>query len=215
MTRVEGILERVDPFHLPIFQYKDAINDEQCAALIKMCEQHQYAPSVPAHPGMEEKSRMSTGVSLDKTVLNRIPDMKEHFEILLQDISRQIFRQNSEGFEIKSSWCTKTEKGQGSPLHMHKNYYMAGVLYLQEDNDLIIECPHWMNSHFLFPVYQQSPYTSNSALINSPKNCFLLMPAWMKHEIPVWQKDEVRYSIAMNFHPIGDYGLETSWISIK
>ena len=213
--REDGTLERIDPFHLPIFQYKNAISDEQCAALREMCAMQTYQSSVPDYHG-DEKVKGATQVSIDKQLLHRIPDMKEHFELLIQDISRQILRQNSEGFEIKSSWSTKSEKGQGSPMHMHKNYYMAGVLYLQDDNDLVIESPYWTQSHFLFPVYQQSPFTSNSALINSPKNSFLLMPAWMKHEIPVWQKDdEDRYSIAMNFHPIGDYGLETSWISIK
>jgi len=214
MERIEGTLERVDPFHLPIFQYLNAINDEQCEALREMCVQQTYESSLQDYHGEEKKSK-ATEISIDKQLLHRIPDMKQHFELLLQDISFQIMRQNSEGFEIKSSWSTKTKTGQASALHMHKNYYMAGVLYLQEDNNLVIECPHWMNGHFLFPVYQQSPYTCNSTMISSPKNSLLLMPAWMKHEIPVWEGEEDRYSIAMNFHPVGEYGLETSWISVK
>jgi len=214
MERIEGTLERVDPFHLPIFQYLNAINDEQCKALREMCVQQTYESSLQDYHG-EDKISKATEISIDKQLLHRIPDMKQHFELLLQDISFQIMRQNSEGFEIKSSWSTKTRTGQASALHMHKNYYMAGVLYLQEGNNLVIECPHWMNGHFLFPVYQQSPYTCNSTMISSPKNSLLLMPAWMKHEIPVWEGEEDRYSIAMNFHPVGEYGLETSWISVK
>ena len=212
--RVEGILERLDPFHLPIFLYQNAINDEQCAALREFCEQQTWGPSVPDTVGKENSDR-STRVSIDKDVLRGIPDMKEHFEILVQDISRQLLCQNSDGFSVKSSWVTKTSKGQGSPLHLHKNYYMAGILYLQDDNILILENPFWDKSNFVFPIYKQTPYTCTSASIQPPKNSFLLFPAYMKHEIPVWDKDEDRYSIAMNIHPIGDYGLETSWINVK
>ena len=113
--REDGTLERIDPFHLPIFQYKNAISDEQCAALREMCAMQTYQSSVPDYHG-EEKVKGATQVSIDKQLLHRIPDMKEHFELLIQDISRQILRQNSEGFEIKSSWSTKSEKGQGSPM---------------------------------------------------------------------------------------------------
>jgi len=211
----EGTLERVDPFYLPIFQYHNCIDDEQCDILKSFCQNQTYKPSVSSVDLGDEKSKASTHVSVDKTVLNNIPDMKEHFELLFQDISVQVMKQNSNGFEIKSSWCTRTRKGQGSPLHLHKNYYMAAVLYLQDDNDLVIESPYWMNSHFLFPLYEQSPYTCNSTLIRSPKNSMLIMPAWIKHEIPIWQGSETRYSIAMNIHPIGEYGLETSWIDVK
>ena len=215
IQRQDGVLERVDPFYLPIFQYKNAINDEQCEALRKLCEAQKYAPSVAPSPGKEVESARSTQVSVDKVLLHNIPDMKEHFELLIQDISFQVMKQNSQGFDIKSSWCTKTEKGQGSPLHLHKNYYLAAILYLQDDNNLIVESPYWMNHQFLFPVYEQSPYTCNSTLIASPKNSLLIMPAWMKHEIPIYDGDEIRYSIAMNIHPTGEYGLETSWISVK
>ena len=40
------------------------------------------------------------------------------------------------------------------------------------------------------------------------------MPSWMLHEIPEWTKEEDRYSIAMNIHPVGEYGTDTSYIEI-
>ena len=80
VEKIEGTLTRVDPFFLPMFQYKNAINDDQCAALIKMCEKQDYHPTVSTEYG-EEASKLSTDVSVDKKILHCIPDMKEHFEL--------------------------------------------------------------------------------------------------------------------------------------
>ena len=212
--RVEGTLTRVDPFYLPMFLYENAVNDIQSEALVKMCAEQEYHPSILPEYG-EEEAKLSTGISVDKKVLHSIPDMKKHFELLIQDISFQVLRQNSEGFEIKSSWTTKTEKGQSSRMHLHKNYYFSAILYLQEDNNLVLKCPWWDKGSFLFPVYQQSPYTCDSTLVSAPKNSLLILPSWVMHEIPKWQKDEIRYSIAMNIHPVGEYGVSTSWIEVK
>ena len=214
VEKIEGTLTRVDPFFLPMFQYKNAINDDQCAALIKMCEKQDYHPTVSTEYG-EEASKLSTDVSVDKKILHGIPDMKEHFELLIQDISIQVLKQVSQGFEIKSSWTTRTKKGQYSKPHLHKNYYLSAILYLQEDNNLVLRCPWWEKGNFLFPVHEQSPYTCENTRITSPKNSLLILPSWVMHEIPLWQKDEIRYSIAMNIHPVGEYGLSTSWIDVK
>ena len=51
-------------------------------------------------------------------------------------------------------------------------------------------------------------------MIHPPKNSLLIMPSWMLHEIPEWKKEEDRYSIAMNIHPVGEYGTDTSYIEI-
>ena len=88
----------------------------------------------------------------------------------IQDISIQVLKQNSQGFEIKSSWTTRTKKGQFSKPHLHKNYYLSAILYLQEDNNLVLRCPLWEKGNFLFPVHEQTPYTCENTMINSPKN---------------------------------------------
>jgi hypothetical protein len=209
---VGGIIERVDPFHIPIFQYKDAISDEQSDALRKFCEAQKYTTTVGVDDGEDDNS---SSVSEDKVVLHRIPDMKEYFETLMQDISFQIMKQNSQGFDIKSSWCTKTTKGQNSVMHNHKNYYMSAILYLQDENRLIVENPFWDYQHYLFPVYELSPYTCNSVMVATPKNSILVLPAWLKHQIPPYDGEDPRYSIVMNFHPINQYGTETSRITVK
>lgn len=203
-------LERVDPFYLPIFLYKDAITDEQCDAL------RQYADAIEDWGSCIEGNDNAMHLCYDKDVMSHMSDMKFHFEALMQDISTQVMRQITEGFAIRSSWFTRTRKGEVSTMHNHKNYYMSGVLYLQDDNRLVIQNPHFEKTHFVFGVQDQSPYTCFSTMIYAPKNSLLIMPAYMFHQVPTWDKDdEVRYSLAMNFHPIGHYGIDASSITVK
>ena len=92
---------------------------------------------------------------------------------------------------------------------------MSGVLYLQDDNRIMLQNPLFDKSHFLFSVKEQSPYTCTTTLIAPPKNSFLLLPAYLFHQIPPYEKDDVRYSLVMNYHPIGTYGYEASSITVK
>ena len=203
-------LERVDPFHLPIFLYHDAITDEQCDIL------RQYADQIEDWGSCIEGNDRAMHLSHNKNIMENMPDMKFHFEALMQDISTQLLKQNTEGFNIGTSWFTRTRKGEVSTMHNHKNYYMSGILYLQDDNRLVIQNPMFEQTHFVFGVQEQSPYTCYSTMVAAPKNSFLLMPAYMFHQVPTWDKDDVvRYSIAMNYHPIGTYGVDASSITVK
>ena len=199
--------------YLPIFLYKDAIDDEQCNALREYAEQlDDWGPSFETNSAHGKDAIETTA---NKNVVENMPDLKFHFESLMQDISVQLLQQFTEGFNIGSSWFTRTRKGQLSTMHNHKNYYMSGVLYLQDDNRIMLQNPLFDKSHFLFSVKEQSPYTCTTTLIAPPKNSFLLLPAYLFHQIPPYEKDDVRYSLVMNYHPIGTYGYEASSITVK
>ena len=199
IVRRELSVERVDPFHLPIFQFNDVISDEQCDVLLDMCKEQDYVSTYGDSPNYTKASKSSN-------ILDRIPDMKEFFELFLQDLSNQVIKQQTEGFKIGTSWCTKTEKGQCSAIHSHKNYYMSGILYLQEDNRLAIENPYQDFNHYWFEPHQLNEMNAYQSMIRTRKNSMLLLPAWIKHSIPPYEGEETRYSIVMNFYPIGEYG---------
>jgi|TARA_B100000085_G_scaffold134215_1_gene122100 uncharacterized protein (TIGR02466 family) len=199
----KGTLDRVELFYLPIFEYKNVIDDNQGDALLEFCMQQDYVSTV-------EGNSAYTSTSADHNVMSKIPEMGNFFEKLVSDISYQIMRQKSTSFVIPNSWCTKTEKGQMSIPHLHKNYYMSGVLYLQDDCSIEIQNPLFKLNPFIIDVQELTPFTSSSSLFYPQKNSFVMFPAWLEHGIPRWEKDEDRYSIAMNIHPVGQYGLATS-----
>jgi len=207
-------LERVDPFYLPIFLYNDAITDEQCDTLRQYAEQlDDWGPSFETNAIYGDGNAIYTSGS--KNIVDAMPDMKFHFEALMQDISTQLMHQATEGFSIGSSWFTRTKKGQTSTMHNHKNYYMSGILYLQDDNRLMLQNPNFDKTHYLFAVNEQSPYTCTTTMVAPPKNSFLLLPAYLYHQIPPYEKDDVRYSLVMNYYPTGTYGFEASLITVK
>ena len=211
VVRKETTVERVDPFHLPIFQFNDVISDEQCDALIGMCEGQEWESSAKDQPS----SNKFSSISIDHHILDRIPDMKEFFELFVQDLSKQVLQQNTEGFNIGTSWCTKTTVGQTTSIHKHTNYYMSGILYLQEDNRLVVENPWTDLKAFHIEPFTINQLTCNSAMIRTNKNSMLLLPAWLKHSVPLYDREEPRYSIVMNFYPVGEYGTQTSSITVK
>jgi len=204
----EITIDRVEAFRLPIFLHLDAITDEQCDYLIKFCRELEYKPSVP-------NNDFSLSSSVNQNVMSLLPELKQYFELVMQNVSSFIMKQVSEGFEIRNSWATKTTKNQSSTMHTHKNYYMAGVLYLQDDSQLFLENPFTWFSNYVFEVTENTPYTCMNSIVRPPKNSFLIMPSYIKHQVLPWEKDDVtRYSIAMNFHPVGTYGLETSKMTV-
>jgi len=200
-------LTRIEPYYTPIFLYQDVISEEECIQLRNYCDQQEYLPSVLG-------SENSLNYSINQNILEDFTDLKEYFEGLVQNVSVNAIKQVTEGFEIKQSWITKTLSGGASPFHSHKNYYMAGVLYLQDNNQLIVENP-WQNlSAFAFEPIEQTAFNCLNSVITMPSRSILLMPAHLKHQVPPWQGTDVRYSITMNIHPVGTYGVPSAFITV-
>jgi len=199
----KGTLDRVELFYLPIFEYKNVIDDDQAEVLLSFCMQQDYTSTVGGNSAF-------TSNSADNDVMSKIPDMRNFFEKLVGDISYQIMRQKSTEFAIPNSWCTKTEKGQMSISHVHKNFYMSGVLYMQDDCCIEIQNPLFKLNPYIIDVQELTPFTSQSSMFYPEKNSLIIFPAWLEHGIPRWEKDEDRYSIAMNIHPVGQYGIALS-----
>lgn len=200
-------LTRIEPYFAPIFLYQNAISDLECEELRKFCDNQEYNPSIPGND-------ICLHYSTNQNILAEFTELKEYFESIVQNISTNVIRQVTEAFSIKQSWITKTPPGGASPFHSHKNYYMAGVLYLQDNNQLILENP-WQNlNSFAFEPIEQSPFNCLNSVITAPKNSLVFMPAHLKHQVPPWNGSGIRYSITMNIHPIGTYGVPSAFITV-
>jgi len=208
MEQREIAIDRVEPFYVPMFIHPDAITDDQCDQIIHFCEKLDYQSANPGSINCME-------ISINHDVMSLMPELKEYLEAVIGNISSLIMKQVHEGFEIRTSWATRGRVGEGVNPHSHKNYYMAGVLYLQDDSEIIVENPLVAFNHYLFALTEKTPYTCASSTIIPPKNSFLLMPSYIKHQVPIWTKDDtIRYSIAMNIHPVGTYGPDTSAMTV-
>jgi hypothetical protein len=204
---MDPILTRIEPYYAPMFLYQDVINDEQCEFLRNFCSEQKFLPSIPGNDN-------SLNYSDNQDILSELPDLKEYFESLIQSLSKNVIKQVTEAFAIKQSWATRSKKGGASSYHQHRNYYMAGVLYLQDDNQIVVENPWQSLSSFAFESTEHTAYNCLNSVVTIPNKSIILMPAYLKHQVPPWSGDNTRYSIAMNIHPIGTYGVTSAFITV-
>lgn len=200
----------LDLFPLPVFQINNAVTEEQCEDLRKFADTLQYHKNDAFHGYTLDLMEAST----DKKILDKLPEYKEYFENLLEDISSEVLQQVGK-FSVKTSWFTKAQKGQQSFFHTHKNYYMSGVLYLQEGSAIMFKNPLKVFESYDFYLKQQTAFNCKTTIINPPKNSILFFPAYLEHQIHPWGGSGFRYSLTMNYHPVGEYGTSYSSIELK
>ena len=204
---MDPVLTRIEPYYAPMFLYRDVIDDAQCEQLRDFCSKQEFLSSIPGNNN-------SLNYSTNQDIMSQFPELKQYIEYLIQSLSKNVIKQVTEAFAIKQSWVTRSEKGGASSYHQHRNYYMAGVLYLQDDNQVVVENPWQSLSSFAFEPIEHTAYNCLNSVITIPNKSILLMPAYLKHQVPPWGGKNTRYSIAMNIHPIGTYGVPSAFITV-
>ena len=111
-------------------------------------------------------------------------------------------------FAIGSSWATKAQPGTSSDWHKHSNYFYAGVYYPQESSPIQFRSQDL--EHYLFETDGITPYNSRAYTHYPEKNSLVYFKSNMLHRIAENDNNTVRYSVAFNIMPIGEYGLGDS-----
>ena len=110
-------------------------------------------------------------------------------------------------FKITTSWFTKALKGQSSNFHNHNNSMYSAVLYLQTDEnsgDIVFE--NFENKRFLLDVEEHNVLNSRRWNITPVNGMFLIFPSEVYHKIATNKSNKTRYSLAVNFIPVGLIG---------
>lgn len=105
--------------------------------------------------------------------------------------------------KMSTSWFTKVVKGQSLVEHTHNNSWISGCFYIHENCEIQFsaEPPQILvepkthtviNSYYV--DYQPSPGT------------MLIFPSKTRHTAMPYKLDDVRYSLAFNFMPVGLQG---------
>jgi hypothetical protein len=119
-------------------------------------------------------------------------------------------------FKIVNSWATKTIKGINSvDYHTHTNSMFTAVYYPKGGEnyaDLILDTDKKRDFFIKPKVINQ--YNSSRYYIKPQDNELIIFPSNISHRIGEHLSDEIRYSIAVNFMPIGKIGSYDSYIDI-
>ena len=132
-------------------------------------------------------------------------------------VSNVMFELGFGKYNIFSSWMTKTAIGYRHGLdHMHCNSFYSGILYLTNNaSPILFRHPMpWRWSSGLDDK-NDGMVKSNQFVMSPMKGDIVLFPSHVHHLIMPHKNPQVRYSIAFNVHPTGQYGARDSTINVS
>lgn len=114
--------------------------------------------------------------------------------------------------DITAMWANKQKKGTGFHLHSHHNNIFSGVFYpdgVDEFPGIVFYRPF---DTALSPtiknynIHNWQKYTLDAC----KKDCLVIFPSWLPHEVPINDSDKDRTSISFNVMMRGRYGYPNS-----
>ena len=154
-------------------------------------------------------------MSVDENILET--NFKFLYDPIDKIVSNVMFELGFGKYNIFSSWMTKTAIGYRHGLdHMHCNSFLSGVLYLTDKaSPILFRHPMpWRWSSGLDDK-NDGMVKSNQFVMSPMKGDIVLFPSHVHHLIMPHKNPQVRYSIAFNVHPTGQYGARDSTINVS
>ncbi len=138
-------------------------------------------------------------------------EIEKYFNYYVKDI----FLYNCK-FKIVNSWATKTVPGiDGGEWHRHGNCLFTAVYYPRGREDyapLIFDLDR-KRDYYIEPI-DLNQYNNTKYFLTPRENELIIFPSNIPHTIGRHLSAENRYSIAMNFMPIGKMGSFDSFVDI-
>lgn len=159
---------------------------------------------VRAEQKLPEDPKNMTSYTVDKNILDQ-----EKFSFLKKIITKefnfyvkQILRYEQK-FKITTSWFTKTEKGEESSFHNHRNSFISCILYIDVDEKSGPLSFIDYNNNKMFQLLPKEYNNFNSELtrIQPEKGMIIFFPSEMYHKVNTHESNRSRISLACNFIP--------------
>ncbi len=157
----------------------------------------------------------SASISVRLNILDDFPDIKKYILSIFNDYIKNIYKYEND-FVMSTSWSTRVKPNTTTTSHNHKNSMFTGVLYLKSKNiSPILFEPNPILSSFLIEPSEFNDVNYESWIVKPSSWEIIFFPSHIKHNICRNESDEDRFSIAMNFLPIGIYGKGDSTVNIS
>ena len=147
-------------------------------------------------------------VSMNNNILD-----KKQYKFLKNIIMKEInfYTQNvmkyKNNFQLTKSWLTKTEINQESDYHNHFNSFLSAVLYIKVDQySGNISFINHNNNLFDLKVTEDNIWNSRTFTFKPCDGLLMIFPSDMHHKVLRNENNTDRYSLAMNFFPVGEIG---------
>jgi uncharacterized protein (TIGR02466 family) len=157
---------------------------------------------------------------LDQPILKPLRDeILREFNYYVNDVL-QIDSQDLT-WELTTSWTTKSDPGDSSDVHNHRNSLISGVVYLETNPESGTITFNEFNNNRLFYQMIDLKFKSfniyNSSLWGVPPENYMMIffPSVLFHQVAKNMSNQVRHSLAFNFFPKGKLGDYLSELEIK
>ena len=117
--------------------------------------------------------------------------------------------------QMTTNWFTKTSPYKGIGRHNHTNSFWSSVYYFDDDCGYLSFTKD-MNA-ITVPTTNDNPELKMFGDISFPakKGTLLLFPSYLPHYVEINNFDKERFSLAMNFMPVGRCGVADSTYDYK
>ena len=118
-------------------------------------------------------------------------------------------------FKLSTSWFTKIEKNGYANYHSHRNCLYSGIYYFGNNypkgsGKLCFRSNIQQFSDFHIKSNKKDLLSATSWSIKPEVKKMILFPSYLEHAILEHNEDTIRYSLAFNLYPVGEYGIGDS-----
>tara|TARA_B100002052_G_scaffold49247_1_gene42294 strand:+ start:665 stop:1261 length:597 start_codon:yes stop_codon:yes gene_type:complete len=164
--------------------------------------------------GFEFIKQNSAAASKNIRVLEEYPKTKKIILNKFKEIAKNQLGYDNE-FKLSTSWFTKVEKGGHADFHSHRNCLYSGIYYFgnsysKNSGKLCFRSNIQYYSDFHIKSNKKDLLSATSWSIKPEVKKMILFPSYLEHAILEHMEDTIRYSLAFNLYPVGEYGIGDS-----
>ena len=189
---------RIHPlFPSPLVEHH--LSDKICSLLKRDCEREKY----------ELNSDEGSYASINIKVLSKLSNVEKAILDIFHQYAQDSLDYDGQ-FKISTSWYTKVENKFSSQYHHHKNSFYSGIIYFdqyqpEDEGFLYLTNPLDKYTDFLIKPNKSNPLNTYLTIIPPEYNKIIFFPSYLSHKIGEF-KGKVRYYLAFNIVPKGEYG---------
>lgn len=206
-------------FAIPLYQTNIEV-DQTEVDFIK----NQVFVRMPADNGSYSENKKILDSKELSSLQKRIQTHIDHFVHTILDCNDQL------SFVIQNSWVNQHSKNDFAGSHRHSNSIISGVYYLdvnENSGSIVFQKDKsyynlWTDTIEIGFNYQKHQNQERLNIFNSDAwgicpqpGDLVLFPSLLYHSVTDNQSDDIRYSLAFNVFPKGEFGDHINHLQIK
>ena len=151
-----------------------------------------------------------TSSTQDIRVLEKYPTIKKIILNKFNNLAKDTLGYENK-FKLSTSWFTRLEKGGHADFHSHRNCFYSGIYYFgnsypKNSGKLCFRSNIQHYSDYHIKSNKKDLLSATSWSIRPERKKMILFPSYLEHAILEHKENNIRYSLAFNFYPVGEYG---------